>query len=70
MFKIFNGYEEIDRNVFFKEDSITRWHKVALVKEQCKLDMKKYSFSKRVINEWNKLLNDCIHASNMDMFKA
>ena len=52
MFKIVNGYEDVDRNMFFKlkEDSITRGHKAALGKEQCRLDMRKYSFSQRVIN--------------------
>ena len=55
VFKIVNGYEELDRNVFFKlkEGSRTRRHKATLVKEQCRLDMRKYSFSQRVINEWN-----------------
>ena len=55
VFKIVNGYENIDRNMFFnhKEDSRTRGHKAALVKEQCRLDMRKYSFSQWVINEWN-----------------
>ena len=42
----------------FKEGSRTRGHKPALVKEQCRLDMRKYSFSQRVINEWNTLPND------------
>ena len=53
MFKIVNGYENVDRNMFFKlkEGSRTRGHKAALVKEQCRLDMRKYSFSQRVINE-------------------
>ena len=63
MFKIVNGYENVDRNtcMFFKlkEGSRTRGHKAALVKELCRLDMRKYSFSQRVINEWNKLPNDC-----------
>ena len=56
VFKIVNGYEDVDRNMFFKlkEGSGTRGHKAALVKEQCRLDMRKYSFSQRVINEWNK----------------
>ena len=36
---------------------------------QCRLDMRKYSFSQRVINEWNKLPNDCVNASNVNMFK-
>ena len=49
---IVNGYGDVDRNMFFKlkEGSRTRGHKVALVKEQCRLDMRKYSFSQRVIN--------------------
>ena len=63
MFKIVNGYEDVDRNMFFKlkEGSTTRGHKAALVKEQCRLDMRKYSFSQRVINEWNKLPNDSVN---------
>ena len=50
---MYNGYEDVDRNIFFKlkEGSRTRGHKAALVKE-------KYFFSQRVINEWNKLPND------------
>ena len=47
----------------------TRGHKAALVKEQCRLDMRTYSFSQRVINEWNKLRNDCVNASSVNMFK-
>ena len=44
MFKIVNGYEDVDRNMFFKlkEGSRTRGHKAALVKDQCRLDMRKY----------------------------
>ena len=42
VFKIVNSYENIDRNMFFKlkEGSKTRRHKAALVKEQCKFDMR------------------------------
>ena len=71
VFKIVNGYEDVDRNMFFKlkEGSTTRGHKAGLVKEQCILDMRKYSFSHRVINEWNKLPNDCVSASSVNMFK-
>ena len=58
--KMVNGYEDVDRNIFFKlkEGSRTRGHKAALVKEQCRLDMRKCPFSQRVINEWNK--TNCI----------
>ena len=69
MFKIVNGYEDVDRNMFFKlkEGSRTIGHKAVLVKEQYRL--RKYSFSQRVINEWNKLPNDCVNASSVNMFK-
>ena len=71
VFKILNGYEDVGRNMFFKlkEGSSTRGHKAAIVKELCNLDMRKYSFSQRVINEWNKLPNDCVNASSVNMFK-
>ena len=73
MFKIVNGYEDVDRNMFFKlkEGSRTIGHKAALVKEQCRLRkyLRKYSFSQRVINEWNKLPIDCVNASSVNMFK-
>ena len=37
--------------------------KVKLVKDQCRLDIRKHSFSQRTINEWNKLSTDCVTAS-------
>ena len=39
-----NGYENIDRNMFLslKKDSRTRGHEVKLVKEQCRLDIRKH----------------------------
>ena len=71
VFKIVNGYEDVDRNIFFKlkESSRTRGNKATLVKEQRRLDMRKYSFSQRMVNEWNKLPNDCVNASSVNMFK-
>ena len=59
----------VDGNIIFKlkEVSRTRGHKASLVKEQYRLDMRKYSFSQRVINEWNKLPNYCVNASSVNM---
>ena len=74
MFKILNGYENIDSNGFFffleiKESKITRGHNYKLVKKQSRLDVRKYSFSQRTINVWNNLSTDCVHASSVNMFK-
>ena len=56
VFKILNGYENIDRNMFFslKKDSRTRGHQVS---------------STRKVNELNKLSTDCVTASSVNMFK-
>ena len=71
VFKILNGYENIDSNIFFeiKESKITRGHNYTLVKKQSRLDVRKYSFSQRTINVWNKLSTDCVHARSVNMFK-
>ena len=47
MFKILNGYENIDNAMFFsvKEERRTRGHGVILAKKQCRLDIIKFSFS-------------------------
>ena len=48
MFKILNGYDNIDSNIFFfkiKETKITRRHNFTLVKKQSKLGVRKFSFS-------------------------
>ena len=44
--------EMIDINMFFslKKDSRTRGRPVKLVKYKCRLDIRKYSFSQRILN--------------------
>ena len=67
MFNILNGYGNIDSNLFFleiKESKITRGRNFTLVKKQSRLDVRKFSFSQRTINVWNKLSEECVHASN------
>ena len=48
---------------------INRGHNYTLVKKQSRLDVRKYSFSQRTINVWNKLSTDYVHASSVNMFK-
>ena len=52
--------------IFFleiKESKINRGHNFTLVKKQSRLDVRKFSFSQRTINVWNKLSAECVHAS-------
>ena len=52
VFKILNGHEHIDRNVFFKSKTgkITRGHDFTIVNG---LDFRQYYLSQRTVNEWN-----------------
>ena len=70
MFKILKWYENIYRNIFSRSRKRrTRGHGVTLAKNQCRLDIRKSSFSQRTVNEWNRLSADCVGASSVNMFK-
>ena len=47
----------------------TRGHDFKLYKENCKSDKRKFTFSQRVINQWNVLPSKIVNASNINTFK-
>ena len=49
----------------YRTDNGTRGHSWALAKERCKLDIRKYAFSQRTINEWNRLPGECVNATSV-----
>ena len=49
--------------------SRTGGHSLALVKSHSRLDIRKYTFSQRVVNDWNKLPEECINATSVNMLK-
>ena len=58
--------------IFFfkiKKSQITRGNNFTLVKNQSRLDVRKFSFSQRTINVWNTLSTGFVHASSVNMFK-
>ena len=52
-----------------KEERRTRGHGITLAKKQCRLDIRKFSFSQRTVNQWNRLSADCVGASSVNMLK-
>ena len=52
----------------YKTDNRIRGHSWALAKERCKLDIRKYAFSQRTINEWNRLPGEFVNATSVNMF--
>ena len=53
VFKILNGYENIDPNICsqIKARKRTKGHNITLAKEQSRLDVRKYSFFQRTKDE-------------------
>ena len=52
-----------------KEERRTRGHGVILAKKQCKLDIRKFSFSPITVNKWNRYSADCVGASSVNILK-
>ena len=71
-YKIITGRENLDREMFFTADnsSRTRGHSYKLKKPNCRLNIRKYSFGHRVVDEWNRLPTEVINSKNIDQFKA
>ena len=57
--------------IFFKikTGERTRGRDFMLVKGQSRLDVRKYSFYRRTVDQWNTLSADCVHSSSITMFK-
>jgi len=70
-FKIMKGFEDISWNNFFKMSSSKqlRGHSLKLYKPSFRLDIRKYFFSQRVINEWNLLPDELMECTTVNNFK-
>jgi hypothetical protein len=71
-FKILKGKEQINRDQFFQLDNNEhglRGHDWKIVKSRSRLDLRKYSFSQRVVNGWNRLPASVVDAETVNRFK-
>ena len=63
-----------DANVSLKltmnQTKSTRGHDYKLLNKSFHYDLRKYSFSCRVVNVWNSLLQHVVEASNTNIFKT
>jgi hypothetical protein len=72
VYKIFAGFTNLSINDFFTlaPCSYTRGHSRKLLKSHCRLDVRKYFFSERVIDLWNGLPEHCVTSASVNQFKA
>jgi len=71
-FKILTGREHVNYSKFFELANVTsglRGHSLKLFKRRCRTTVRQNFFSLRVVNEWNKLPQDVVEASSVNMFK-
>ena len=71
VFKIFKSVDNIETNKFFIVDHgrETRGHNKKIRKRQCHLDIRKHSFSNRVVNFWNGLPQEVVSSDSLATFK-
>ena len=71
LYKMMNGLAAPAFDQFFEisEEKRTRGHSRKLVKNRCRLDLRKQFFSERVVSTWNGLGEDVVSAGSVNIFK-
>jgi hypothetical protein len=58
------------RNLFEpNQNTITRVHSNRFIKPRARLDVRKYFFNNRTINDWNRLTQEAVDSSTLLSFK-
>ena len=71
MYKVMNGLVRIDKDKLFKPAmvSCTRGHQKRVFKNHAIKNVRRHSFSQRVVNDWNGLPSDIVNATSINAFK-
>ena len=72
VFKIFKGIEDIDPTELFSTEHArsTRGHPYKITKLHSRLDVRKYSFARRIVSEWNRLPESAVMCEDINHFKG
>ena len=55
--------------LIFNLNSVTRGNNYRLFKHRCHYDLRKFSFTNRIVNIWNSLSNTVVEVDTVDKFK-
>ena len=79
VFKILNKLENVDEREFFERcrgvdvftgTSKTRGNDFKLNKQRVRLDVAKYGFGNRIVDDWNRLPNSVVKEGSLNTFKG
>ena len=71
VFKIMHNLEGVKREGFFqlRIDTGRRGHYLTILKQHCRLNVRKYFFTHRVVDTWNKMSEDTVNSKTENRFK-
>ena len=71
VFKIMHNLEGVKREDFFQLRTATgrRCHSLTILKQHFRLNVRKYFFTHRVVNTWNKLSEDTVNSKTVISLK-
>lgn len=70
-FKILNNIDKVGNEYLFPiKESITRGHSKKIYKQHSRTNIRKYSFSQRVVDAWNNLPTTVVEAKTVNSFKS
>ena len=71
VFKIVQNIDKVDARLLFKFDQANRrGHTYKMLKIRSRLDIRKYSFSNRVVNNWNNLTHTSLNKVTVNEFNG
>ena len=70
LIQVFNLFKASNNSTFFTlKNSTTRGHNLKLFKNHSRTNLRKHSFSNRVVDTWNSLSSFTVNAKDVDSFK-
>ncbi len=70
VFKIINEIDHVDKEKIAPiAQTRTRGHQYKIYKRPVRLNIRKYSFSQRIVANWNKLPDVVVNADSVNQFK-
>ena len=74
MIQVYKALHDIDdikwKNMSTLSANQTRGHHLKLVKKRCNTTQRLNTFSMRIVDHWNNLLEDTVTANSINIFKS